>query len=557
MKRLVFLISLLVLSVGLMAQSRAQSKPGSLHIVKEFKPAILSIVGDISFEDATGNNAIDANETCKIVFQVANTGKGDGYGCEVIVKGSGATQGITYANKKLQVIKQNSTQSVEIPISTNMYTIDGVLDLTIEVSEPNGFGTQPYNITLNTKAFEAPYLQLREWALTSSNGASTILQPATQFAIQLLLQNTQYGLAEDVHVDVSVPEGVVFVNDGKNHFQVELGEMVGGAQQSITCELMAMRKYHASTIPVKVSIREKYGKYAESTTFELSFNQTYATKITVEEVKQERQEIALGSLTSDVDKNIPQNTVNNDNTFAFIIANENYKSTNFSHVLHAQNDGKVFADYCRMTLGIPEYHIHSFMDASSYDMHNVLEKQIVNTAEVNPGCHIILYYSGHGAPSEETQEAFLIPVDAQQVDKWCVSLQSLYDNLCRLGNCKVTVFLDACFSGTSREGTSTAMSKGVAITPKKNKIEGNLVVFSAATGDETAWPYKDKGHGMFTYFLLKKLQETSGDVTYKDLQRYLYENVRRESQNRNGKIQTPTINSSPNLGNAWQTWKLM
>jgi hypothetical protein len=36
--------------------------------------------------------------------------------------------------------------------------------------------------------------------------------------------------------------------------------------------------------------------------------------------------------------------------------------------------------------------------------------------------------------------------------------------------------------------------------------QGNMVVFSAAQGDETAYPNNDEKHGMFTYFLLKKLQ---------------------------------------------------
>ncbi len=550
MKRLSF-IPILMLPVVMMAQSMVYTKPGAVNIVKEFKPAVLSIVGDIAFEDATGNNAIDANEKCKLVFQVANTGMGDGYGCEVIVEGTGATQGITYASKKLQVIKQNSTQYVEIPISTNMNTIDGELDLTIEVREPNGFGTKPYGITLNTKAFEAPYLQVMDWVLT---GTSKVLQPATPFDIQLLLQNTQYGLAEDVYVDISVPVGVVFIDNGTSHFKTKLGDMAGGVQQLVECGLMATRNYHAPTIPVTVTIREKYGKYAENKTFELSFNQTFAsTKMRVEEIKQERQDIRLASLTSAVDKNIPRNAANNDNTFAFIIANENYQNSNFSHILHAQNDGKVFADYCRMTLGIPERNIHLRTDATFAQMIQMLQ-QIKNTASVNPNSHIIFYYSGHGGPSEGTQEAFLIPVDAYNVGELCLSLQRLYDDLRALQDSRVTVFLDACFSGTNREGTITAMSKGVAIKPKKNRIEGNLVVFSAATGSETAWPYAEEGHGMFTYFLLKKLQETAGDVTYQDLYDYLYLNVRRESNNINGKIQTPTINPSPNLGESWKEW---
>jgi hypothetical protein len=62
-----------------------------------------------------------------------------------------------------------------------------------------------------------------------------------------------------------------------------------------------------------------------------------------------------------------------------------------------------------------------------------------------------------------------------------------------------------------------AAARGIAIRAKPGAPQGNMVVFSAAQGDETAYPNHEKGHGMFTYFLLKKLQETKGDVTLSEL----------------------------------------
>ena len=66
-----------------------------------------------------------------------------------------------------------------------------------------------------------------------------------------------------------------------------------------------------------------------------------------------------------------------------------------------------------------------------------------------------------------------------------------------------------------------ATARGVAIKPKASTPGGNVIVFSAATGDETAYPYDEKGHGLFTYFLLKKLQENKGNVTLGELSAYL------------------------------------
>ncbi len=553
MKRFYLIIALLPITIGLMAQNKAQSKPGSLNIVKEVKPAILEIVpGSVQFVDATGNNAIDAQEQCKLVFDVKNSGLGDGYGCAVKVTTNGTTAGITCSGKKLNTILTNSTQRVEIPISSSMYTADGRMNLIFQVDEPNGFGTDPQEITIATRAFVAPKLQVTDYTITGTSSA--VLEKKKPFDLQVLLQNTQYGTAENVRVTISVPQNVYLLGGSE---LTNIAQMEAGQTKSLEYSLIANNNYTGSSIPVKIHIQEKHGKYAEDRTIDLAFNQTFASaKISVNEVKQERQEIQLATLTSDVDKNIPQNPRTNKNTFAFIIANERYQNSNFAQVPFAQNDGDIFRKYCGQTLGIPESNIHFHANATYAQMRSLIT-QLKTTAAVNENCNIILYYAGHGAPSEGTQEAYLIPVDAYQVDpQICLNLQTLYNDLKQLQDCRITVFLDACFSGANRDNTMFASARGVAITPKKNTVEGNLVVFSAATGNETAWPYEQEKHGMFTYFLLKMLQDTKGSATYADLHDYLYTNVRRESNNINHKLQTPTLNASANLQDSWKVWTL-
>ncbi len=266
------------------------------------------------------------------------------------------------------------------------------------------------------------------------------------------------------------------------------------------------------------------------------------------------KEVKPVEVVSDVDMNIPQNPTTNTNTFAFIIANENYES--LAKVPCAINDGKIFADYCRKTLGLPEENVHFESDLTFAKMHQLIVL-LTDIAYYNPDSHIIFYYAGHGAPDEATKEAYLMPVDAYRVDPIvCYGLDKLYAQLKSLRNNRVTVFLDACFSGKNRDEQMLASARGVAIAPKKNTVEGNLVVFSAASGDQTALPYEKQGHGMFTYFLLKKLQETKGNVTYNDLKAYLEMKVPQQSLNTNKKKQNPTISTSAALGNSWQSWKL-
>jgi len=259
---------------------------------------------------------------------------------------------------------------------------------------------------------------------------------------------------------------------------------------------------------------------------------------------------------SDVDKDIPQVKTNeSSNLFAFIIANENYPE---APVPFALNDGRIFKEYCLKTLGLPEKHIRLFEDATVGKIIAAIE-QIKEVADAYDGeAEIILYYAGHGVPDEKKNTAYLLPVDGSSSDITTTgySLEKLYAELGKLNLKSITVFLDACFSGAKREDEMLASARGVAVKVKDEAPKGNMVVFSAATGDETAHQYEEKGHGLFTYFLLKKLQETQGNVNFGELSDYVTKQVKRQSVVINNKRQTPTVIPSISLSDKWQGMKL-
>lgn len=261
---------------------------------------------------------------------------------------------------------------------------------------------------------------------------------------------------------------------------------------------------------------------------------------------------------SDVDENIPYNSTKNYDTYVVIIANENYDESNISKVQFANNDGKSFHDYCTNTLGIPLKNIKYIEDATFNQIRYSINwiSNIVKVQEKQP--NIIFYYSGHGVPDETSRNAFLLPSDGLANDSQSgYSLDLLYKQLGELHTNKTIVFLDACFSGTTREGKMISMdSKGVSIKSRPVQPKGNMVVLSAAQGDETAYPYKKMKHGMFTYFLLKKLQETKGDASLGDLESYINKQVRQNSVVENGKIQTPTVSVSDKMSLIWKSLKL-
>ena len=257
----------------------------------------------------------------------------------------------------------------------------------------------------------------------------------------------------------------------------------------------------------------------------------------------------------DVDDDIPIVAKKNEKVFAVVIANEKYQME--KAVQYAKNDGRVFAEYCRKTLGLPEKNIHYVTDATLNNLKYEL-KWLQNVMKVYRGeAKVIFYYAGHGIPDEQNKNGYLLPIDGYGSDVTTgYALDDLFKTLGNMPSKSVTIFLDACFSGAKRDGDMLASTRGVAIKVKQNAPQGNMVVFSAAQGDETAYPYNEFAHGLFTYYLLKKLQETKGDVTLGELGDYVKTKVEQQSIVVNGKLQSPSIMSAPLIGNDWKTWKL-
>lgn len=259
---------------------------------------------------------------------------------------------------------------------------------------------------------------------------------------------------------------------------------------------------------------------------------------------------------SDIDISVPEIGYVNKNTFAVIIANENYQRV--SPVEFANNDGEVFMEYCQKTLGVPEKNIRLIKDATLVNMWEQVD-WLSGIAKAYAGdAKLIFYYAGHGVPDESTKDAYLLPVDGIGSNAATgYKLSSLYEKLAEYPTQSTLVLLDACFSGAERSGEMMVAARGVAIKSKNEQPRGNMVVFSAAQGDETAYPYREKGHGLFTYFLCKKLQESKGNVTLGELAEFIQTNVQRHSMIENSKSQTPGVSSSGKFSDRWQNMKLI
>ncbi|MBR6131369.1 MAG: caspase family protein [Bacteroidales bacterium] len=558
MKKLNYFLMLLSLSllcrVDLSAQSEATSPRMSFNIAKEVKPPLWEMVEEPRFIDEDGNNAIDANETCKIVMKVKNVGMGDGLGLTAKITADGATNGIQFSDKKLSTIPAGGIATIEYPIKTNMQTTDGVVSFTVYVDEPMGFNTDKYMLRIQSRKFQEPLIVVKDYVVSGDKGDS--LEKQQPFNLQVLVQNVQQGVANNVRVELKHSDNVFNIN-GQDLYT--FSEWAPGETQTLTFPLIVNARFEGTTLPLTVKISEQYGKCAQDKIINLTLNQPLASRTINVESQISQTNIQDAQLRSDVDRNIPKTNKSNSHRFAIVVGNQDYHShqkdlKTEQDVPFAFEDASVFKQYCVQTLGVEEGNIVLLTDATAAQMNQQIYR-IARLAARDSESEIIVYYAGHGYPDEKTKEPYLIPVDVNASNlSDAISLYDLYGKLSTTGARRVTVFLDACFSGGGRDAGLIA-SRGVRVTPKRDVLTGNLVVFSATTADQTALPYKDKSHGMFTYFLLKKLQESQGQCTYSELFQYLSRYVGESSLRVNRKDQTPEVNTAPQVQDIWGSWQ--
>ena len=500
------------------------------------------------FTDASNDKQINAGEQCFVKFYIKNRGKGLAKNCEARVQLTGNTTGITVENVEIPIVAVGKDYEVSIPIIADTDIQDGTIKLIVEVYEPNGWGIAPFDITITTKGYESPFLQVVDYKVASESGEIKKMQP---FVLTFNLQNTQYGIAEDVKVNISYPDNV-YILDGQEDGAYD--ELKAGEAIPISLTFVVNNKYPNHEVPISVNVHEKYGKFAENKQLNIALNEAVSSSITII-AQDNREEIVIAHMSSDVDRDIPQTNKQNKNTFVVIIANENYDKVD--PVQFALNDGNAFQKYCEQTLGIPSKNIHKRTNATGGQIQNEIDwLQQVCKAYDKP--NILFYYAGHGVPNKETAEAYILPKDGNVNNmNTCYKLDDLYASLGSLEVGKVIVFLDACFSGASLHRISQASGgRSVALKVTPGKPKGNMIVFSATQEKEIAYPYKEKQHGMFTYYLLKKIQATSGDVTLKELGDYIQKEVMKQSVVENEQIQTPKVDNSLSVEDIWQNWTL-
>ena len=133
---------------------------------------------------------------------------------------------------------------------------------------------------------------------------------------------------------------------------------------------------------------------------------------------------------------------------------------------------------------------------------------------------IYIFFAGHGLTNTNGKELYLLPHDGEPrlLEDTALLRSEIFDTVKSINPKSVTVFLDACYSGQTREKDMIlADARPIAIVPIESDVPENFVVFSASSGSEISGSLPEADHGLFSYFLMKGLEGNLPTMTKKSL----------------------------------------
>lgn len=531
-----------------------------------------NLFADLSFSDENGNGILEASEKAELNLTLTNKGNGPAQGLDIKVTDENGydRQFKIDGNKRMDYLHPDQSVDISIPIEAGFDINSAEHKLKISVREHFGYDMDPAYLVLNTLKYQAPEIIFSGYEVIDygeGTGAITQdgqIQPGEQVKVKLFLQNVGKNLAENVSYSVVSKDNNVYV-DGNTG---SLGTMKIGEVSSFWITLSPNKRVNINkNLPVYLDVNvDKNRGGLSNFALPLAMNtqppeaeiQRVEADIAAIEKQVARFEYSSNKFTANIGKTVnirqvPKASTRRNNAVAVIFGIENYDE--LPPAPYAENDASIVEEYFRNLLGISKVVTYTSRQARGLIFDDVFNPTYgeLQKAIVKGQTDVFVFYSGHGIPSKSGEEVFLFPADGKvaRLDIQGYNLNNFYTSLEDLGARSVTVFLDACFSGASRnseqiERENLISMKGIRVKPKLLKPWENnpsFSVFTSSAAEETSLAFDESQTGLFTYYMCVGLQgnaDGNGDkkITLGELHGFVKEKVMDTSRKISG-LQTP------------------
>jgi hypothetical protein len=511
------------------------------RIPQEGPPPMLEL-SDLAFSGTAAEGTLPAEEQTHLHFRIRNTGEGDAYNLRLHVRETGALAGLGYDSHRFLAkhFRAGETRTDSIAINGRTGLPTGRANFELFLVEARGHRSATATASLKT----------RESGVAKADIANDRIYKVgeREFRIQFTLQNTGSSALDSMTVRVDYPRSVY----ARGESQITVERLQPDEAKEMAFSFVKNRHFDENAKDIfTVTLADATGR---TVGLPKSIARTRSAGAAATSPAATASAAAATSVMSEVDFDIPRSSGEFKNAHIYVLAFGNEKYAGNQNVPFAEKDALIFTQYCIHTFNIPAENIICRLNATGNQMKQAL-RDLTRRAKQDPSrqAEIIIYYSGHGIISKDKYgmaddefDQYLLPVDVAGADaSLSLSRKDIYAALNETPFKRASIFLDACNVKGDRAVAKVARAEW----------NGHVFVFASSLPNQTSGTYDEKGHGMFTYFLLKTIQDRKGKISYHDLAEEVTKAVEWQSEGVADKKQSPEVIASPQAGEGWKKWK--
>jgi len=534
-------------------------------------PPYLEIIS-LTLKDGNNDGILEALERGEINLTVQNKGKGNGYDLNVIVSALENYEGLRFEEAKIDFIGMNETKTIKIPIYADKKVKTQEVKLRIDVKEPYfGADADPRVLVFSTKRLEPPDVKIAQTSVDddeegeSMGNSNSKIELGETVELTTILQNLGTGMAENTKVQVLPLRETEVMYLGKDSI-IPVGNIKPGEWKKVVLPIYVSKRFEGDEFSLRLKITETRLNISRDTTLVFALNKPFQKPseiiVSTRPPIEEKPEIQpLPELTADVDVDIPVTGMKNKNGIAVIIGCAEYSKPDVPKVEYGLRDARIVKEYLINMFGYQEANVIFLQNPTKADWERVFgikgnpKGQLYNYVKKDES-DVFVYYTGHGAPDLKEKRAYFVPSDADPsyIELQGYPLDLFFENLSQLPAKRITVVIDACFSGAYDKGLIIKYASPLTGV-KVERVEGikdKGIVMTATESDEVASWYPEKKHSLFTYFFLKGLRgeaDKNGDkeITVEELESYVKEEASHWARRLYNREQNPRFEGEKGL----------
>lgn len=579
------LILLALITHEVFAQIKGQSATMQLNISQPYVRGLPpNLYVKLQFVDDNGNGLLEAEENARLILSITNKGNGPAQGLQVGLKSNVYDPDLRITLPRvIRRVEPNETREVEVLISAGFNIKSNEHKMQIDITEHFGYDLDPANLIVNTFQYVPAKIVFSGMEIfdqgegTAAKYADGLLQAGEQIKAKIVIQNVGQNVAFNTYYSIKTTDDNIYLENNYGN----LGDIkVGETKEIIVTISPNNRVKTVGNLPIFLSLTEAktFGNLNNhqlplALEKKVQKPQVLTVKADLDKIQKQVARIEYKSEKYSFNKSniknieaVPLSKTKRPNALGIIIGIENY--ADLPKAPYASNDADIIEKYFINALGMDKSNVlkysnedtKGFFFRTTFDPDNGLLSRKIEKGVTE----LFVYYSGHGVPDKNGDEVYLFPQDGKMdfLSEQGYSLNRFYDALSKLGAKNVTVILDACFSGASRQSETISASnltgtKALGIKVKQTTTRPwennpNFRVMSSSSGEETSLGFDPSQSGLYTYFLCAGLQgeaDANKDrkVTVEEMQEYLNKNVNELAKKISGKSQTPVFYGAPGM----------